>query len=165
MHNSCTVMRYPNLSRFLRVGTRRGSARFATGETHTSAGRATTSRSTTRASGSGRRSSGSRSRSPFLYRWKQRGNYAWFECGLTLRFYVQLYSIVPSLCLCGCHKEQRGDYFDLFVHNFDVLIVIVFLITQLDDVYSVLCGLIISGVDTFRLIIFSLRQAICSLSL
>ena len=31
---------------------------------------------------------------------------------------------------CGRHKEQHGDYYDIMVHNFNVLIVIVFLIVS-----------------------------------
>ena len=28
---------------------------------------------------------------------------------------MQLYSIVPSLCLCDYHEEQHGDSFDVLV--------------------------------------------------
>jgi hypothetical protein len=34
---------------------------------------------------------------------------------------------------CGCHEKQHGYFFDLFVHNYDVLIVIVFLQFLLRD--------------------------------
>ena len=40
--------------------------------------------------------------------------------------FIQLIFKSISRKLCGCHEKQHGDFLDFFVHNFDVLIVIVF---------------------------------------